>query len=694
MVFFSNLLRCVPCSSNKRMKRSRTLLAQNPNSSRPRLSYKQGKVFHEDKSKKICSALCTSTSASGIGIMVKRIKIADPVTPQKVEACERLLQLIEKIKKIEHPNLVRYLEASYDLDAQYFEIITEQLPISLEENQVTDEWHTKIYIMQILEAVEYLDSVGFSNLNLKLNNILFDHYGNLKIRDYVGNQYIEFLMSHDDSFYEKDSSKLNTETDIKCFMNIIRNIGMYKVKFRNASSYNGLIFYLENIDKWNFARIRADKFFNDIDQDGMISSSYKGFAKTRTAMHNKPANPIFLTAEEPKNVFKGQEKKPLDLKNKLRENDNGNDSDVFLKNLQRVQALKKAKVVGWMNDNAASNEKGHFELNTDRERQDNVVDINALRDIQKQLEDCFGEESDPNNSDGHDKTQKIVLNTIPSEHDETPRTKRTPVVNKYPAQHKLLYERSEHESKREDSVFAEKDSEIIVQNLSDTSKSHIQRSTNRSKEKYQKHDSMVDKGRGLTYLKQNLHLEDENKIKGIQPQAGGNFKKKQNIQYHNVDSNQYKKLNTSKRTDLDLRTDRSMDPYFVTQVSNASPDRLVDLKNNSESQHDILNVLKMLNGQKSTRFGSNNNIASFCPSENTKVQGNPKSNEIKNNSTQYYLARRSNVQQGLSNGPPKKEPDSEFSGVKIREFYRDSWVSPETEKDRNTQIGGKLNFNL
>lgn len=688
MDFFSNMLKCAPCGSKKKMKQSRVLLMPNARSSRPRLSYKQGKVFNEEKTKKVFSALCISTSASGIGVIVKRFKIADPLTPQKVEMCEKLVQLIEKTKRIEHPNLVRYLEASYDLDTQYFEIITEQLPISLEENQVTDEWHTKIYIMQILEAIEYLQNIGFSYLNIKLNNILFDHYGNLKIRDYIGNHYIECLMSADDSFDEMDDSRVDAEADIKGFMNILRNIGMYKVKFKNASSYNGLIFFLENLRKWNFSRIRSDKFFSDIDQDGNVHSSFQGFVETRTVHNNKKENPIFFTAEEPKNIFKGHEKAPLKIDAQIRTNDAFNESDAFLKNLHRVQGLKNAKNVGMVGNQVKEN-KGPQEV----KRMQTGTDIAALRMKQKELEECFGsDDNDVSSSVGNDKTQKIVLNTIPSQYDDTPKLKRSPFSQKQGGKAKLTLRHAETVLNTNNSVYEEKDSEILVQDLSDVSLSYVKRSTNKSKEKVGHNDSMVDKSPDLTYLNQNRHLDAENRIKRISPKKGRNFKKKQDAQVYELDLQHYKNFNTSKRTDLELKTDRSIDPNQNTFVSQVSPERLLELRNNSESQHDILNVLKMLNGQKSMRFGSNIDMGSYPPSENAVLKGN--SNEIKNNSTQYYLARRSQVNNGINSGTPKTGPKNGFNDVNINEFYRDSWVKGEPEPRNDRDVGGRLNFNL
>lgn len=695
MDFLNNLFKCAPCSSKNRTKRSRAHIPHQPQHSKPKLSYKQGRILYEDKTTKVFSALCISTSASGIGVVVKRFKIAHPLTPQKIEACEKLIQLIEKIKRIEHPNLVRYIEASYDLDTQYFEIITEQLPISLEDNQINDEWHTKIYIMQILEAVEYLKNIGFTYLNLKLNNILFDHYGNLKIRDYIANHYIEFLMSSEDTYNDADDSNLDIEADIKEFMDIIRNIGMYKVKFKNASSYNGLIFYLENMKKWNFTRIRSDKFFSDIDQDVMHNSSVKGFAMTRTALDKRSNNPIFLTSEELKNVYKGKDKPPLEIKLHM---DDGhfNGTEAFVKNLQRVQGIKKAKNVHF-DDNDVKIENVEFlDLKIKNEPKTKAKNIEALRNMQKRLEDCFGDDdNDISSSIAHNKTQKIILNTIPSEYDDTPKLRRSPLPKQTNNDRNKTHRAINTDIKLKSAVFDENDSEILVQDLSDISFNNVKRSTHRSKEKCQRDDSIVDKSPDLTYLNQNRHLDDEDRKNKLIPPKSGNFKKKNDARVFNVENHNFINFNTSKRTDLDLKTDRSFDPHQQTFNSHISPERFNELRQNNESQHDILNVLKMLNDQKSQRFGSQYDIGSIFPSDVINYRGN--SNEIKNNSTQYYLASRSKVQEGLSSGQNKVDMANGFDNVKIRDFDRGSWVMGENknvDKNIGKGIGGKLNFNI
>lgn len=88
-------------------------------------------------------------------------------------------------------NLVKYVKAYYD--QSIFTIITEKVPLTLNEIIINNEKALKIFIKQILNAVQYLHQNEIYNLNLKDTNILVTQNGELKIRDYIGKTFFDIL---------------------------------------------------------------------------------------------------------------------------------------------------------------------------------------------------------------------------------------------------------------------------------------------------------------------------------------------------------------------------------------------------------------------------------------------------------------------------------------------------------------------
>ena len=388
------MINCIPCRSTRKLKNPRQSSSFHSGTVKPKLHYKPGKIIFEDRNRKVFSALCTSRTASGTGVIVKQFKISEPINRRKIELCETLVRMIENIAGLEHEHLVRYLEASYNLETQFFEVITEQLPITFDENYINDEYHTKMYMLDVLETVRFLEEHGYTYLNLKPSNVLFDHSGTIKLRDFIGNHIIETLISGNEDTCDRNEGKTDTEVDIKSFMDFVRYIGMYKIKFSNTSSYNRFIFYLENLRRWNFSRLAADKFFQEIKiSDSPINSSFKGFTRKVTLLKTSNDNPLFLTSEKHKNEYKGDANQRLNKDRMFVGNDDDRESEMFLKNLQRLQAFQKTKVVGSKPSHSSIHKSGVSIENQDTGNY-KACNIQKLKDIQKQLEEDFGINSD------------------------------------------------------------------------------------------------------------------------------------------------------------------------------------------------------------------------------------------------------------------------------------------------------------
>lgn len=90
-------------------------------------------------------------------------------------------------RHLDHPGIVKF----YDLlsDAQNFYVIMELCPNGdlyehVVQNGRLSECEAKIFFRQILEALSYLHSRGVSHRDIKLENLLIDQFGRVKISDF------------------------------------------------------------------------------------------------------------------------------------------------------------------------------------------------------------------------------------------------------------------------------------------------------------------------------------------------------------------------------------------------------------------------------------------------------------------------------------------------------------------------------
>lgn len=74
---------------------------------------------------------------------------------------------------------MKYINAFYD--DNIFTIVTEKVPLALNEIVISNEKDLKIFIKQLLIAIKYLHENNIFNLNIKEANILITKNGVLKI---------------------------------------------------------------------------------------------------------------------------------------------------------------------------------------------------------------------------------------------------------------------------------------------------------------------------------------------------------------------------------------------------------------------------------------------------------------------------------------------------------------------------------
>ena len=81
---------------------------------------------------------------------------------------------------IDHPNIVKVHEIIED--SCHFCIITEILDSQISIETCENEEHGKLIIKQVLEAINYLDSIGIIHKDIKLENIMFTDASKIKIK--------------------------------------------------------------------------------------------------------------------------------------------------------------------------------------------------------------------------------------------------------------------------------------------------------------------------------------------------------------------------------------------------------------------------------------------------------------------------------------------------------------------------------
>lgn len=68
------------------------------------------------------------------------------------------------------------------------------MPSTFEDVPFQSENHVKNVIRGILQGMEILHKNNVTNVNLKVENILFDRKGQVKLRDYLAKDFFEMIV--------------------------------------------------------------------------------------------------------------------------------------------------------------------------------------------------------------------------------------------------------------------------------------------------------------------------------------------------------------------------------------------------------------------------------------------------------------------------------------------------------------------
>ena len=113
--------------------------------------------------------------------VVPRSRLADPSVSARFE------KEMHINRRLNHPGVVQF----YDLlsDDTNFYVVMELCPNGdlyehILQNGHLQEYEAKVYFRQILEALAYLHAMGVSHRDIKLENLLVDQFGHVKISDF------------------------------------------------------------------------------------------------------------------------------------------------------------------------------------------------------------------------------------------------------------------------------------------------------------------------------------------------------------------------------------------------------------------------------------------------------------------------------------------------------------------------------
>ena len=148
--------------------------------------WKRGELIGEGTYGKVYQGFNIS---NGQMIAIKSLIIRSKNEEEAKSEINAIKHEIGLLKRLNHPNIVKYIHTEISEIDKRVDIILEYVPLGSVKNLIArfgtiPEKLIKIYIKQILEGLSYVHSKGIIHRDLKCANILMDNDAHIKISDF------------------------------------------------------------------------------------------------------------------------------------------------------------------------------------------------------------------------------------------------------------------------------------------------------------------------------------------------------------------------------------------------------------------------------------------------------------------------------------------------------------------------------
>ncbi|KAK9726587.1 hypothetical protein RND81_05G225000 [Saponaria officinalis] len=150
--------------------------------------YELGRVLGQGTFARVYHARNVQTGKSVAMKVVGKEKVI------KANMMEQIKREISVMKRVKHPNIVELYEVMATKSKIYLamELVRGgEFFTKISKNGKLDEDLARFYFRQLISAVEFCHSRGVYHRDLKLENLLLDHQGNLKVSDFGLSTYFE-----------------------------------------------------------------------------------------------------------------------------------------------------------------------------------------------------------------------------------------------------------------------------------------------------------------------------------------------------------------------------------------------------------------------------------------------------------------------------------------------------------------------
>lgn len=233
-------------------------------SNRPSLVYQRGREISVSKWATVFEGL----TADGELMVVKRYKFPRDLEIQNI--CLMLRKLIDHTRTLTHENLSRYLGCDYFPEKGELCIYTEYIPSNDESiyKCFQTEQLVRYFVLCLLQALKFLNDKGFKRVgNIKRSNLLLDNNMVVKLRDYVGNDYIDTIKKQAGDVGDNQRQTRSGNDDLRQVSKLMLEFG-FRVKLSPVGvEFLRLVDTLAKDQEINFEKLMEHPFIQTAQLD-------------------------------------------------------------------------------------------------------------------------------------------------------------------------------------------------------------------------------------------------------------------------------------------------------------------------------------------------------------------------------------------------------------------------------------------